>query len=81
LCRLVSVPIKPLSTVRTLTERLPAQVSACTWPRGVRAHGLQSLGGGNEGLALQRAPDDVDQRTDRCDKLPKASFLTLPSSR
>ena len=29
---------------------------------GARAHDLEGLGGGNEGLALERAPDDVDQR-------------------
>jgi hypothetical protein len=44
---------------------------------GARANHLEGLGGGNEGLALERAPDDVDQRIGQVRQVAQGLVLDL----
>jgi len=46
-----------------------------------RTRDLEGIGQGHEGLALQRAANDVDQRLGQMRQVAQVSFLTLPSSR
>ena len=44
---------------------------------GARAHDFEGLAGRNEGLALQRAPDDVDQRIGQVRQVAQGLVLDL----
>jgi hypothetical protein len=62
---------------RSQPQALHGQRHRLHMAMGARAHDLQGLGGANKGLALQRAPNDVDQRIGQVRQIAQSLVLDL----